>query len=94
MLRHQKHHRTQYEYTLTDSSGTVVYTLWTMSKSVNKVIRLASDRLENICKYTNTQPADWLTCKTGIENSKAGITGKFTGETLLGARGYAEERKS
>ena len=94
MLRHQKNHRTQYEYTLTDSAGSVVYTLWTMNKSINKVNRLASDVLGNICKYTNTQPEDWTTCKTGIENVKAGITGKFTGETLLGKRGYAEEVQS
>jgi len=91
VLRHQKNHRTQYEYQITNAGGEVLFTLWTTSKSINKVIRLASDKLDPICAATKTDPADWTTCKAGIENIKASIAGKFTGETLLGARGYAQE---
>ncbi len=88
MRKHVKYTRTRYEYTV--SNGTdIVFTFWFIERrpSLNKIYSLVQENVDAIRNATKAADIVW----NGDGTITAGsYTGKFTGRTLLEARGYHE----
>ena len=92
MLKHSKYTRTRYEYTISDGDN-VAFTIWFMERnpSLNKVYRSLQENIEDIRRTTGIHDITWNGDKTMTAGT---FTGKFTGRTLLEARGYKSDRRS
>jgi hypothetical protein len=89
MLKHNYNTRTRYEYAISDGDK-IAFTLWFMERnpSLQKVYRLVQANYDGIKRATNAAEVIWNGDKT-ITAGK--FTGRFTGKTLLQARGCNEE---